>query len=191
MFGTRGYHATSMEDIADRVGVSKPVLYRHFPGKLHLYRALAQEAADEMVTIVRAAMRGTSDNESRVDAAVRSYFDVVSAAGGSARLLFEIDARTAPEIAAVIEWATSSCVDAICDVVREETSLPSEQARLLAAGLVGLCTATARHWVSDGRTDRDDALALISHLAWRGISGFPRHPGDVAVAAQDTPLRRT
>ncbi|MGH3575894.1 MAG: TetR/AcrR family transcriptional regulator, partial [Pseudonocardiaceae bacterium] len=40
VFVTNGYHATVMDDIAERAGVSKPVLYQHFPGKLELYLAL-------------------------------------------------------------------------------------------------------------------------------------------------------
>ena len=40
-FSQNGYHATSMDDIAERAGVSKPVLYQHFDSKLDLYLALA------------------------------------------------------------------------------------------------------------------------------------------------------
>ena len=40
VFVAQGYHAAAMDDIAERAGVSKPVLYQHFPGKLDLYLAL-------------------------------------------------------------------------------------------------------------------------------------------------------
>ena len=53
IFVAQGYHAAAMDDIADRAGVSKPVLYQHFPGKLELYLALLDESADELVAIVR------------------------------------------------------------------------------------------------------------------------------------------
>src|SRR6266498_1538695 len=43
IFVAQGYHAAAMDDIADRAGVSKPVLYQHFPGKLDLYLALLDE----------------------------------------------------------------------------------------------------------------------------------------------------
>ena len=45
VFVDRGYHATLMDDIAERAGVSKPVLYQHFPGKLELYVALLEETS--------------------------------------------------------------------------------------------------------------------------------------------------
>jgi AcrR family transcriptional regulator len=46
VFVAQGYHAAAMDDIAERAGVSKPVLYQHFPGKLELYLALLDRAVD-------------------------------------------------------------------------------------------------------------------------------------------------
>ena len=51
----QGYHAAAMDDIADRAGVSKPVLYQHFPGKLDLYTALVSSAVDTVIDGVRGA----------------------------------------------------------------------------------------------------------------------------------------
>ena len=59
-----------MDDIAERAGVSKPVLYQHFPGKLELYRALLTTYADELVGRVERAITSTNDNQLRVEAAV-------------------------------------------------------------------------------------------------------------------------
>src|SRR4051795_8070544 len=73
VFAAHGYHAAAMDDIAERAGVSKPVLYQHFPGKLELYRALLTTYADELVDRVQQAIGGTSDNQERVDAAVAAY----------------------------------------------------------------------------------------------------------------------
>ena len=69
VFVTQGYHAAAMDDIAETAGVSKPVLYQHFPSKLELYLALLSESADEMVRLVRAALDATTDNHDRVDGA--------------------------------------------------------------------------------------------------------------------------
>src|SRR3954447_5026873 len=65
VFVAQGYHAAAMDDIADRAGVSKPVLYQHFPGKLDLYLALLDTHCDGLVAKVHDAMRGTSDNKER------------------------------------------------------------------------------------------------------------------------------
>ena len=55
VFVAQGYHAAAMDDIAERAGVSKPVLYQHFPGKLDLYLALLDQSCD---TIISAAAQG-------------------------------------------------------------------------------------------------------------------------------------
>src|SRR5499427_3864176 len=53
VFVDRGYHAAGMDEIADRAGVSKPVLYQHFPGKLELYLALLDESTGSLVDTMR------------------------------------------------------------------------------------------------------------------------------------------
>src|SRR6188474_2484746 len=75
VFVAQGYHAAAMDDIAERAGVSKPVLYQHFPGKLELYLALLDTHCDAIVAKVRSAMLATPDNKERVTGAVRAYFD--------------------------------------------------------------------------------------------------------------------
>jgi len=66
VFVAQGYHAAAMDDIAERAGVSKPVLYQHFPGKLELYLALLDTHCDALVDRVRKAMSGTEDNNACV-----------------------------------------------------------------------------------------------------------------------------
>src|SRR3954447_2746096 len=72
VFVAQGYHAAAMDDIAERAGVSKPVLYQHFPGKLELYLALLETHCDALVTRVRDAMAATTDNKIRVAGAMRA-----------------------------------------------------------------------------------------------------------------------
>src|SRR6188472_2833736 len=74
VFVAQGFHAAAMDDIADRAGVSKPVLYQHFPGKRDLYLALLEEHVSELADRVAEAMEGTADNRARVDGAVGAYF---------------------------------------------------------------------------------------------------------------------
>src|SRR5579875_1868804 len=93
VFVAHGYHAAAMDDIAERAGVSKPVLYQHFPGKLELYVALLDQHADELERRVLAALESTTDNHDRVFGCVRAYFDFVDDPGGAFRLVFETDLR--------------------------------------------------------------------------------------------------
>jgi len=56
VFVAQGYHAAAMDDIAERAGVSKPVLYQHFPGKLELYLALLDQSCDTIIDATREAL---------------------------------------------------------------------------------------------------------------------------------------
>src|SRR5437762_8044107 len=88
VFVSQGYHAAAMDEIAERAGVSKPVLYQHFPGKLELYMALLDTHVDELIARVRSAMESTTDNKQRVHAAVTAYFDFVDNESQAYRLVF-------------------------------------------------------------------------------------------------------
>ena len=65
VFVAQGYHAAAMDEIAERAGVSKPVLYQHFPGKHELYVALIDQHAAEVVEAVRAGLGSTTNNKLR------------------------------------------------------------------------------------------------------------------------------
>ena len=81
VFVSQGYHAAAMDEIAERAGVSKPVLYQHFPGKLDLYLALLDQSVDALVATVRDALRSTPDNKQRVAATFSAYFEYVESDG--------------------------------------------------------------------------------------------------------------
>jgi AcrR family transcriptional regulator len=174
-FVTQGYHAAAMDDIADRAGVSKPVLYQHFPSKLELYLALLNESADEMVRLVRLALGATTDNHERVDNAVAAYFTFVADNGQAYRLIFESDLRGQLEVERIVERATDDCISAITDTITADTGVDVERARLLASGMVGLSQVSARYWLQQSpHVSRPEAIELLSTLMWRGISRFPR-----------------
>src|ERR1700753_4470752 len=62
VFVAQGYHAAAMDDIAERAGVSKPVLYQHFPGKRELYLALLDAESETLIAAVGQALAATDDN---------------------------------------------------------------------------------------------------------------------------------
>jgi AcrR family transcriptional regulator len=175
IFVAQGYHAAAMDDIAERAGVSKPVLYQHFPSKLELYLALLDEHAEAMVSAVREALASTTDNKQRVEATIAAYFRFVDEDGGAFRLVFESDLTNQEAVRDRVDGVTARCADAISEVIREDAGMPAEQAKLLAVGLTGLAQVAARYWLStDGTIPRDAAARLLASLSWRGIGGFPR-----------------
>jgi len=174
VFVAQGYHAAAMDDIADRAGVSKPVLYQHFPGKLDLYLALLDQHCESLVNAVRAALTSTSDNKQRVAATMEAYFHFVQHESGAFRLVFESDLTNEPAVRERVNQVELDCAKLISAVIAEDTGFGTEESMVLAIGLTGISQVTARYWLTAGMpVPRDTATRLISQLAWRGIAGFP------------------
>ena len=180
VFAAKGYHAAAMDDIADVAGVSKPVLYQHFPSKLDLYLALLDQSCDRLVEVVEEALAATEHNADRVIATVAAFYEFVSSTS-SFRFVFESDLTGDGAVQQRLSRVNSEISDAIADVIAEDTSLPRQQAKLLAVCLVGIAQVSARYWISGGTSaiTLDEAKHLVSNLAWRGISGFPLTEHDV------------
>lgn len=175
VFVENGYHAAAMDEIADRAGVSKPVLYQHFPGKLELYLALLDLHVDDMVNRCREALASTHENKLRVQATFSAFFDFVSTQGEAFRLVFESDLRNVAPVRQRVERSLQECAEMVSAVIQEDTGCTSDEAHLLGVGLVGMAEVSARYWVTaQGSIPKDAAEQLMARLAWRGISGFPR-----------------
>jgi AcrR family transcriptional regulator len=174
VFVAQGYHAAAMDDIADRAGVSKPVLYQHFPGKLDLYLALLDSSCDMVIDNCRQALASTHDNKTRVAAAMAAFYSYVASENGAFRLVFESDLTSEPAVRKLVERVTTECAAMIADVIHDDTGLPPEPSRLLAVSLVGMAQVSARFWISESSgINQDQAVELVSALAWRGIRGYP------------------
>jgi AcrR family transcriptional regulator len=182
VFASKGYHAAAMDDIADAAGVSKPVLYQHFPSKLDLYLALLDQSCERLVEVVEEALASTDDNADRVIATVAAFYEFISSAGGEFRFVFESDLTGDGAVQQRLSRVNDEISDAIAGVIAEDTSLPTPQAKLLAVSLVGIAQVSARYWISGGTSTitLEDAKQLVSSLAWRGISGFPLTEHDKA-----------
>src|SRR5262245_66524587 len=101
-----------MDDIADRAGVSKPVLYQHFPSKLELYLALLDSSCDSLTDAVRSALASTHDNKLRVQATMQAYFDFVDDDMAAFRLVFASDLTGEPAVAARVDRVSRWCAEA-------------------------------------------------------------------------------
>ena len=175
VFVARGYHAAAMDEIAERAGVSKPVLYQHFPGKLELYLALLDESVDGLLETVRTALGSTSDNKQRVGATFGAYFDFVAGQGQAYRLVFESDLSNEPAVRARLDKVQQDCAEMVSQVVREDAGIPDDEAHLLSVAMVGMAQVSARYWLdSEGHITREAAEQMVARLAWRGIIGWPR-----------------
>ncbi|MGY4720329.1 TetR/AcrR family transcriptional regulator [Naumannella cuiyingiana] len=174
VFAANGYHATVMDDIAEAAGVSKPVLYQHFPSKLDLYLALLDASADQVVELVSGAMAATDDNADRVSSAIGAFYAYVTE-HQTFRLIFETDLNPDPRVRDLVWRIHTDLAEAIGQVIALDTRLPADEARLLGVSLVGLAQVSARYWTNESSgIGQARAVELVSQLAWRGIRAFPR-----------------
>jgi AcrR family transcriptional regulator len=178
VFVAQGYHGAAMDDIALRAGVSKPVLYQHFPGKLELYLALLDTQTEALAATVAQAMSATDDNHERVHAVVSAYFDFVDGESrgddGAFRLIFETDLGNDPAVRDRVARVAEQTMRAVSETVAADTGLDSDSAELLSIALTGAGQVAARWWLAnERRLPKETAIALIETLLWRGISNFP------------------
>ena len=185
VFTANGYHAASMDEIAERAGVSKPVLYQHFPGKLELYLALLDTQTEALAGVVRAALESplepANDNRARVHAVLNAFFEFVGRArgedgGGAFRLIFETDLGNEPAVKARVDGVLSATAQAVARTVAADTGLDAMRAELLGTALTGAAQVAARWWLAnDQALPQAEAVQVLETLMWRGISNFPLH----------------
>lgn len=170
-FAAQGFHATSMDDIAEAAGVTKPVLYRHFPSKHALYAELLVDTSHRLLTTLEAATRGAGTGRARVEEGFRAYFRFAADHRSSFLLLLGADNRAEPECARIVDETLDACAAAVSTLI----DLPAspEQRLVLAHALVGMAEAATRSTLAagTGAPDPDRLAAWISELAWFGMRG--------------------
>jgi AcrR family transcriptional regulator len=178
VFVAQGYHAAAMDDIAERAGVSKPVLYQHFPGKRELYLALLDQHTEELLAAIRQALASTTVNKQRVAATMAAYFEFIDQESSSFKLVFESDLTSDDEVRRLVDRVSNGCAHLFAEVIQEDTGLPRDEAELLAVALAGMAHVCARYWLQTGkRVPREAVDRLVAQLSWRGIRGFPKTDG--------------
>jgi AcrR family transcriptional regulator len=170
LFAEHGYHNLSMEQLAEAAGVSKPVLYKHFPSKRDLYLALLRNAAGELDAQIRKALAGTTSNRERVRGAISTYLDFVE--DRHFRLLFDTAEPNAADVRETIEGVLTGIAQTISTLIAEDANLSPPAAEFLTVGLLGLAMNGARWWADQQELEKDEAVRLLSQLAWRGLSSF-------------------
>ena len=175
VFAVRGFHGTSMDDVAEAAGVTKPVLYQHFSSKRELYRELLDQVGSQLVEAVTKAVWAATGPRAQVQAGFGAYFRFVARHANAFRLLFGSGARRDEEFADAVRRVEDTMADAIAPLI--EADVDADHRQLLGYGIVGLAEVTSRHWVATGEPTLRAADRLgrrISELAWAGLRGIHR-----------------
>ena len=168
-FAKSGYHSTSMNDIADLLGVTKPVLYQYFDSKRALYIELLEHVGRSLVGYVTSeASSAGEDGREKTMRGMVAYFSWVSANRDAFTLIFESSSRVDEEFADIVKQFEDAAAAAIAPLITAPVS--ADDQRTFALGLVGMAEAVSRHLIAE-HVDFDPVAMgnAIGGLAWAGL----------------------
>ncbi|HLW16013.1 MAG TPA: TetR/AcrR family transcriptional regulator [Actinomycetota bacterium] len=179
VFAEDGYPGAAMEKIAQRAGVTKPVLYQHFEGKKELYLALLDSDMSRLLAQVSGAIESAHDNPSRIRKGLAAYFNYIEANVDSFRLLFRETMGADPEFRESIDRFHDAAATSIGAIISDETGKSLELAELLARGIMGMSEAAATWWLDRKQEiEKAELVESLAELAWRGLAALPRRKED-------------
>ena len=173
VFARAGYHATSMNEVAEAAGVTKPVLYQHFESKRELYRALLDEVGTRLLAAIGTATAGTTDGREQTELGFQAYFRWVAEDHDAFRLIYGSGARRDEEFNRAVRQVTAGAAAAIAPLIAAD--IDDEHKLTLAHAIVGLAEGASRRLVERGEPFDPDVVARqVSDLAWAGLRGVRR-----------------
>lgn len=175
VFVAKGFHAASMDDIAESAEVSKPVLYQHFPGKHELFLDLLDTHLGQLQYELTTVLAHSETNKERVSGTITAFYEFIARKDEAYRLIFSSGMDNDDDVTERLERFHDAMAGAIAEVIADDTGQPMAEATMLGHGLLGMATSAARHWSKlSERPDLETSAQLTARLAWRGISGFPK-----------------
>ncbi len=169
----KGYHGTTMTDIAEAAGVTKPVLYQHFRSKRELYRTVLQDIGARLeASVVEAASAATSPRL-RAEAGIRAYARFVEEDDDGFQLLFSGMNRQDEEWAVITTAVERSLAHAVASLIDVPT-IDGRRRQILAHGIIGLAESMMRYAKTDDEVaySHDQLVQDITDLTWSGLRGL-------------------
>jgi AcrR family transcriptional regulator len=174
VFARRGYHAASIDEIAHAAGISKALIYEHFPSKRHLHESLLQVNVDDIFSrLVESAATG-EPGEVRLRAGVDAFLAWVEEHGDAFRMLFR-DA-VEPEVVEFVARVQAQATTAIADLIAREPLGPQpddpmrDQAiEMLAQMLSGSVQSLALWWQDHPEVPRERLVDTVMDFCWTGL----------------------
>ena len=173
LFAQRGYRATTMDDIAEAAGVTKPLLYQHFSSKRALYLELVDSIAHDLLTAIGRAVAQAEGPRQQVEFGFAAYFRLVVSHEAEFRLLYGRDHADDEELGRALRAVEDAIAEAIDPLI--DAGLDDDHRRLLAYGIVGMAEGASRCFMeqrpqSPALEEEAQKLARrMADLAWAGL----------------------
>src|SRR4051812_39258087 len=177
LFAEKGFEGTSVEEIAARAEVSKPVVYEHFGGKEGVYAVVVDREIQALTGALTEALSSGGHPKVRVERSALALLNYIESSTDGFRILV----RDSP-----VAQATGTFSSLIGDVATQVEHLLAAQFRarrldpaaapMYAQMLVGLIALTGQWWLEARHPDKVEVAAHIVNLAWNGLKGLEREP---------------
>jgi AcrR family transcriptional regulator len=176
LFAAKGFDGTSVEEIAERAGVSKPVVYEHFGGKEGLYAVVVDREVRRLLDRITESLVGEHPRELLGQAANALLAYVEKEPDG-----FRILVRDSPVASSSGTFATllsdiTSQVEHVLGNEFKSRGYDAKLAGLYSQALVGMVALTGQWWLDARKPKRDEVAAHLVNLAWNGLSHLERKP---------------
>jgi AcrR family transcriptional regulator len=176
LFAERGFEATSIEEVAARAGVSKPVVYEHFGGKEGLYAVVVDREISSLLDRVTGTLTGGHPRELLEQAAL-ALLDYIEAQTDGFRILV----RDSPVTSTTGNFSSligdiASQVEHLLAAEFKDRGYDAKLASLYSQALVGMVALTGQWWLEARKPKKHEVAAHLVNLAWNGLSHLESKP---------------
>lgn len=178
LFAERGFEGTSVEQISEAAGVSKPVIYEHFGGKEGLYAVVVDREIQALLGQITTALTEHEGNaRALLEAAALALLDYIENSTDGFRILVRDSppGQSTGSFASLISDIASQ-VEHILAAEFKRRRLDPKTAPLYAQMLVGMVAIPGGWWLDSRKMKKDDVAAHLVNLAWNGLSGIEAKP---------------
>ena len=176
VFAERGYEAASVEEIATRAKITKPIVYEHFSGKEGLYAVIVDREVQDLLHRITASLVGKHPRL-LLEQAAYSFLTYIEDEPDGFRILV----RDSP-----VTSSTGTLASVIGDIAMQveyilrnefkERGFDTKLSPLYSQALVGMVALVGQWWLDEGNPKKDVVAAHLVNLAWNGLKGLEMKP---------------
>ena len=177
LFADKGFEATSVEEIAARAEVSKPVVYEHFGGKEGLYAVVVDREMTRLVDMVTQGMAAGRHYRGKLEGAALALLEYIEESTDGFRILVR-DSHAASgtgTFASLISEIARQVEDVLAEAAAAHGYDP-HYAPMYAQMLVGMVALTGQWWLDVRKPPREEVAAHLVNLAWNGLNRLDPNP---------------
>lgn len=176
LFAERGFEATSIEEIANRAGVSKPIVYEHFGSKEGIYEVVKDREVQRLIDEITRSLVGDHPRVLLEQAAGALLAYIETQTDGFRILVRESPVASTTGLFASVIGDIATQVEYILAGQFKARGFNTKLAALYSHALVGMVALVGQWWLDARKPSRDEVAAQLVNLAWNGLGNLEQKP---------------